>query len=412
MSKIQEIKLFKKQKQFFELETREALLEAGIGYGKSMVGSLWLAWQTQKYPNTKWIMAARDYRQLKTSVDEEFEYLINNTLGMKRDVHYSKTSGSPIEYHFFGTNAKVFGMGAQNYDTAFRSGNYSGAWLDEIDYWKPEAVQALRGRIRKAPELIRCTSSPKGFNHVHEDFYVNKVGPVITAASYENPTLSPEYIESLKSTYSPKLFEQEVLAKRLNLSVGQVYDEFNRTKHVKNCKQILEPSDQVFFFTDYNISNYCGVYMIFKNKIIYCIGEEHLQFKGSKEMAERIKNAYPDRSVIVVGDSTGNNKRDVAIDRTNYEVFKQAGIPTKHVHNPPVQSRIITAQSNLHHERIVVDPSCKNLIRDLELVSWKEDGKDIDKSDISLSHSSDAFGYGVHYFMPLRWKSDAPIIIY
>jgi hypothetical protein len=405
------IKLFEKQLSFIRKSDREVLLEAGIGYGKSMVASLWLAIMTQRYPRTKWIMAARDYRQLKTAVDEEFEYLLNHTLFMQRDKHYSKTSGSPIVYEFFETKSTILGFGAHNYDTAFRAGSYAGGWGDEVDYWKPEAIDAFRGRIRKSPERIRWTSSPKGFNHVHQDFYVNKVGPVINATSMENPTLSEGYIENLRKTYSPKLFEQEVMAKRLNLTVGQVYDEFKREQHVRPCKDELKPSDQLYFFTDYNISNYCGVYMFKRGDIVYCIGEEHLQFKGTEELAKRIKAAFRNRNVIVVGDSTGNNKKDVAITQTNYQIFQRHGIPTKHVHNPPVMSRVITVQSNLHHNHIVIDPSCKNLIKDLELVSWKEDGKDIDKSDISLTHSSDGFGYGIHYFLPIKGKNDAKIII-
>ena len=61
-----EIALFDKQIQFYNLQDREALLEAGIGYGKSFVASLWLASIVQTYPGTKWIMAARNYNQLHT----------------------------------------------------------------------------------------------------------------------------------------------------------------------------------------------------------------------------------------------------------------------------------------------------------------------------------------------------------
>jgi len=354
-------------------------------------------------------MAARDYRQLKTAVDEEFEFYLHDIYGLIRDKDYRKTNGSPIVYEFIHNGAKIYGFGAQNYDTAFRAGNYNGGWDDEVDFWKPDAVKAFRGRIRKSPELIRWTSSPNGFNHVHEDFYKNGAGNIYNAPSYENKSLSPEYLESLKKTYSPKLFEQEVLAKRLNMNVGAVYNEFERSRHVANCRDFLTDSDQLYFFTDYNISHYCGTYMFKRDERVYAIGEEHLEFQGTREMAARIRAKWPNRPIIVVGDGTGNNKRDVAINQSNYEIFRQHGLGTRNFNNPPVQSRIICANSNFFHNKLVIDPSCRNLIRDLELVAWKPDGKDIDKSDLSLSHASDGYTYGVHFFLPLRDISDFKI---
>lgn len=398
-----QIALFDKQIEFFSLNTNEALLEAGIAYGKSRTASIWLINQVQQYPKSSWFMAARDYKQLKTAVDREFEHVLNDILGIQRGVHYRKTNGSPIEYVFKHNGAIIFGVGAHNYDTVFRAGNYNGAWGDEVDFWKPEALEALRGRIRVFPELKRFTSSPKGFNHIHKDFYVNKVGPVINATTLENPTLSQSYVDSLRRTYSPKLYEQEVLAKRLNLSQGAVYDEFNRDIHVSPCKDKYDPNvHQIYFFTDYNYSNYCGCYMYYDNaeEILYTIGEEQIKFGGTERMAPIVKSKYP--PAIVIGDSTGNNKKDVAITRTNYKIFEDHGLMTKRFRNPLVEQRIINANSRLFHKKIVIDPDCKVLIKDLELLGWKEDGSGIDKSNIELSHASDAWSYGVFYFMPLK----------
>lgn len=398
---MKKIALFPKQIEFYQRNDEEVLLEAGIGFGKSRVASIWLAEQTQKYPNTIWIMAASNYRQLKTAVDREFEYYLNDVLGLRLNQHYRKINGSPIEYHF-NNGSKIFGFSALNYETAFRSGNYNGAWGDEVDYWKPEAMERLRGRIRVFPELKRFTTSPNGFNHIYEDFYEKKMGPVISATSYENPTLSTNYFETLKKSYSPKLFEQEVLAKRVRLNAGMVYDEFNREIHVEPCKDILDETDQLYFFTDYNIGNYCGVYMFKRNDRVYAIGEEHLKFQGTRAMAEKVKAKWPNRPVIVIGDSTGNNKRDVAIDKTNYQHFRDAGLLTKNWLNPPVESRIINTNSRFYHKHLIIDPSCKTLIRDLELLPWKEDGSGIDKSNSDLSHASDAYTYGVYFFLPVH----------
>lgn len=235
----------------------------------------------------------------------------------------------------------------------------------------------------------------------------NDTRKVITATTYDNPMLSADYVEDLRNSYSPRLFEQEVLGKRLRLNVGCVYDEFNREIHVRPCREKLLADTQLYFFTDYNIANYCGVYMFERDNVVYAIDEEHLTYEGTRVMAERIRDKYAkDRLVIVCGDSAGNNKRDTAADKTNYEIFEEVlgrGV-TKKVTNPLVYQRIISANSNFYHKKLVIDPSCKTLIKDLELLAWKEDGKDIEKT-IDLSHASDAYTYGCFYFLPVKLPS-------
>ena len=399
------VKLFSKQLEFFNLKDRNAHMDAGIGLGKTTVLGFWLGCMLQEHPGTKWLLAARDTKQLRAATSLEFDWALLNWLGLEENIHFTKKWSPQLTYEFY-NGSIVHGVGAHNYDTVFRGGNYSGLAADEVDYWKPEAWLAAKGRIRRYPELIRSVSSPKGYNHIHQDFFVNKIGPVVTATTYDNPTLSKEYIESLKNSYSPRLFEQEVLGKRLRLNVGAVYSEFDRTKHVRDCRQEWN-GEQLYFFTDYNISHYCGCYGFLKDGVVYIIGEEHLEFQGSREMAKIVYSKYP--NAIVIGDSTGNNKRDVAIDMTNYEHFRAAGLATKRFRNPPVHSRIIAAQSNLYHNKVVIDPSCVTLIRDLELMAWLEDGKDVDKRDITISHASDAWCYMMHYFLPLKTKSTATI---
>ena len=402
MSRRIDVPLFKKQLEFLNYKTeREVLFEGGIASGKSTVGAFWLVSQVLNHPKSTWLMVARDHGQLEDALVVELDATLE-LFHLIQDVHYTKTMRPRIQYKFC-NGSIINGRGAHNYESAFRGPNYHGAWGDEVDFWKKEAVERLRGRIRRGVEQIRWTSSPFGYNHVYEDFYEKKMGPIVRATSFDNPTLSPEYTQSLKQTYSPRLYEQEVLAKRLRLNVGAVYSEFDRNVHVKPCRDMLDQIREIYFFTDYNIAHYCGVYMAMIGDTIYAFGEEHLEYKTTRDMAQAVLSKFPDQLKIVVGDSTGNNKRDVAVTSTNYAEFQSHGLMTKPFSNPPVQSRIINANSRLHHHKLIIDPSCQNLIRDMEMVAWKDDGSDIDKrSDLSLTHASDAYTYGVWYFMPLR----------
>lgn len=403
------IGIFEKQNLFLSSDKRKVLFDAGIGSGKSHCGGLWLGMMAMKMPKSKWLMAARDGGQLREATDAEFYNALTNHYGLIEDVHFEKKRSPHITYEFI-NGSKVVGVGAHNYQSVFRGGNYCGGWGDEVDFWKEDAYTAFLGRIRVSPELIRLTSSPKGFNHVYRDFYLDKDenSEVINATTYDNPFLSEAYIESLKKSYSPKLFEQEVLGKRVNLKQGQVYSEFKREVHVKKLDSRFKDS-KVYFFTDYNIAHYCGVYLVFENNTIYCIGEEHLQFKKTKDMALAVLSKYP--KAIIIGDSAGNNKRDVSAEQTNYQIFRDEGLTVQEFRNPLVESRIINAQSRFYHNNVIIDESCTNTIRDLELLGWREDGKGIDKSDMTLSHASDSLTYGIWYFMPIE-RSRKPMTVY
>ena len=398
---IREITLFKKQIEFLTSEKRYAHFCGGIGSGKTFAGAVWMAKAIMDNPETRMLICARDFSQLRNATLVEFNKILK-VFGLVLDKHYTFNK-SIFEYKFF-NGVVIICTGMNNPDSALRGPSYGIVWADEAEFYDEESWLKMKGRIRTLPGLIRITSSPNGFNHMYNEFEVRKSDnhQIITSTTYDNPTLPPQYVEDLKNSYSPKMFAQEVLAQRVSLNLQSVYDEFSRDKHVRPCKHLVQYHTQLYCFLDYNIHRYPGVYMFEDNGTIYAVGEEHLEFGGSRQMAMRIKAKYPQRNVIVIGDQTGNNKADVAADYSNYEIFAQEGISTRPFHNPPVESRIINANSRLYHKNLVIDPSCERLIRDLEQVSYDEKGRIDKKSNIELTHMSDAFTYGVWYFQPLR----------
>ncbi len=405
------IKLFPKQLDFYRIRAREALLEAGIGYGKSRVASLWLANCTQKYPGTNWIMAARDYRQLKTSVDREFEYYLHDIFKLQRDIDYRKINGSPIEYQFIRTGSKIFGFGAQNYDTAFRAGNYNGAWGDEVDFWKPEAVKALRGRIRVAPEMIRWTSSPYGFNHIYEDFYINQIGPVINATSYENPTLSQEYFENLRASYDERMFRQEVLAERLNITQGRIYYAFDRDKHVQEIE--YDPQYPLWAGVDFNVDPMTATIGQIKpvrcadgkiRQVLHCIDEVYLRDSNTPALCAAILSRYG-ANVTIVPDSTGNKRGTTSSTNiTDIQILRQHFKKISPGLNPYRVDRYAAVNGAFHNDLVLISTRCENLIKDLESVTYREgtDQPDISQNKL-LTHCSDNMGYLIYKTVnPLR----------
>jgi phage terminase large subunit len=88
-----------------------------------------------------------------------------------------------------------------------------------------------------------------------------------------------------------------------------------------------------------------------------------------------------------------------------------------------VRDRINCVNARLRNQagdsRLFIDPKCKELIRDLEEVSWAVDStgaatEDLNKSDKNRTHTSDALGYFIYPEFPMSAKigekSTGPIL--
>jgi len=114
----------------------------------------------------------------------------------------------------------------------------------------------------------------------------------------------------------------------------------------------------------------------------------------------------------VYGDATGK-RRNTASKYTDWQIVREffqshtdlfhAGIRVLNG-NPLVKDRTNCMNAMLRNHagdhRLLIDPKCKQLIRDLERVRWKADANgnalgDQDDSDPLRTHASDALGYYV-----------------
>jgi len=123
---------------------------------------------------------------------------------------------------------------------------------------------------------------------------------------------------------------------------------------------------------------------------------------------------------IFFGDASGR-ARDTSASQSDYiQIRNFKGITDSRVmfpeSNPAVHDRIASVNAMLKNaegeRRCKIHPRCRNLIRDLMEVGYKEGTNEIDKSNITLTHISDALGYLIHWMFPLIiTPSKEPIII-
>ena len=121
----------------------------------------------------------------------------------------------------------------------------------------------------------------------------------------------------------------------------------------------------------------------------------------TQQLCNEVNRRYGNNNNIVFfPDPSGKQRRTSAISTdhdilraNNYKVLSRSTAPA-------VIDRVNAVNSIM--KSCIIDPKCKGLIRDLEQVINKDGTREIDKSNKSLTHFSDGFGYYIDYEHPIR----------
>jgi Terminase large subunit, T4likevirus-type, N-terminal len=296
------------------------------------------------------------------------------------------------------------------------------AWfgLDELTYSPEGAWLRLVGRLRD-PQAERLCGfaawTPKGYDWVYRMFIADPVEgySAILAEPQENRYLLekvPDFYEQLKRSYDETFFQQEALGRYLSMQGGLVYSSFDRREHVQSLA--VNPDCPLLWTLDFNVDPMSSMVAQIEGRMIFVLDEIALRHASTREACEEFDKRFPDHrsGVVVYGDASGNNQQTTGASdyqivrehfRMNYAARLTYKVPKA---NPSVRDRITLTNAKLRSAdgeiRLLVDPKCKELIKDFEQVSYKADSNAIDKEkDRRRTHLSDALGY-------LLWQECRP----
>lgn len=309
------------------------------------------------------------------------------------------------------TRSKILFRAVEEFER-LRGSNLAWFGLDELTYTAEEAWLRLEGRLRDPRAKRLCgfaVWTPKGYDWVYERFVANRVEgyEVVTAAPFENRFLLdriPDYYERLKNSYDPRFYQQEVLGEYLSLQAGRVYYAFDRTGNLKSTA--VNEGLELLWALDFNVDPMCSVVAQVAGDRVVVLDEIVLSRASTYDACEEFQarfRSHP-RGLVVYADATGarmqtSGTTDVAIlqECLRNGAFGeiQFRIPKS---NPAVRDRVTLMNSKLETaagERAMrIDPRCRELIKDLEQVVYKENSLVIDKDrDPRRTHLSDALGY-------------------
>jgi len=281
-------------------------------------------------------------------------------------------------------------------------------WSDESARLKSSDIPMLdvptliRGRLRHPTathKQIIYTSTPEGTNNfLYRDFVENLTSErkIYIGSTVKNSALPSDYVESLKSSYSSRLQAAYLHGQFINASANLQFWGFDR-KYVTSDPFVKEDEGRAWISIDENISPLSMAYGRFTRDKIWVAGEVQikdnanvLQLTGRYHSKDTHFNLYGDSSINrrnTIGErfvdvfisEMKNNKYTITdkVNSRNFDVFTSAECTNK----------------LLEDGKIRIDPSCKQLIKDLENAQYKPGTLDTLKTGGNDPHCGDLFRY-------------------
>lgn len=294
-----------------------------------------------------------------------------------------------------------------------RGQNLCAVGFDEADTAsKSVATQAMRmalARLRSGNvQQFYAATTPEGFGWAFDTFEKNasEDTALIRAKTTDNPFLPDGFVDSLLENYPKQLIQSYLNGVFVNLNTGQVYDRFDRAKHVIAELPNVE-NEPLRIGIDFNVSNTNAVVgQRIGDKLV--VIDEVSGAHDTDALAQEIKRRYPDQRIYVYPDASGQN-RHTNSSRTDIAILESYGFTNlSGKSNGFVRDRVLAVQVLLENSkgavRVQISEKCKRLIECLELQSWNAKG-DPDKEG-GFDHFCDAFGYlVVREFNPLYQRA-------
>jgi hypothetical protein len=330
------------------------------------------------------------------------------------DIPYTFRASPLPEYtlHLPSGDTKILCRSFENYGRII---GLNLAWVlcDEIDTVTPnianKAFPKILGRLRSGNvRQFAAASTPEGFRWMWNTFGSDDAKAradrhLIKMRTVDNPHLPPDFIERLQANYDPSLLKAYLDGEFVNLTTGQVYDRFDRSKHILATMPDIS-NEPLRVGVDFNVGNMSAVIAIRQGSSLLVLDE----ISGAHDtdaLAQSIKSRYPAHRIYVYPDASGGNRSTNAA-QTDIQILESYGMSNQSPRsNPPVRDRVAAVQALLENGkgqvRLQIANGCRKVIECLELQSYNEKGEP-DK-DAGYDHMNDALGYIIwREFNPLH----------
>jgi phage terminase large subunit len=426
-----EYKLHRAQYDFYNDASLVSLFVGGVGSGKTYVGARKAVNKAIAHPRALGLIAANTQAQLVQSTLVEVwtalaelgflegeDYVVNKKPPEDWQVksRFSRHNGVISLY----TGGQLVMRSLTNWKPILGL-TLGWAWIDEARDASKEAFNAVLSRLRckkvKKRQLF-LTTTPCGFDWLYEFFEKEPVrDPKLAkqrryhvAATADNAANLPaEYLEILLSAYDERLAKQELEGRWIDIHTGRAYYAFDHETHISELAT-YDKHQPVWLCCDFNVTpmtwliaqkrrrGFGPCSATFQDEVLVVVDQIVIETSNTEEAArEYLSRGYDPQNTVVFGDAAGHHSTTLS----DYAAIRRAGIRDVRVPkaNPQVLDRVASVNAKLKNANgelgLLIHPQCSALIEDLTRVGFKPGTRQIDKSNLKLTHASDAIGYCV-----------------
>lgn len=410
-------KLTDKQSQAISVlssKARHIMLFGGSRSGKTFVAVRALIVRASK-EKSRHVILRLNFNHIKTSIWLDTLPKVLKVSFPDLTVEWNKT-----DYYITlpnGSEVWVGGLDDEKRVEKILGKEYSTIYFNECSQIPYKSIQVALTRLAEKNNLKKKAyydQNPASKKHWSYWLFEKKLDPVdnvpVDPERYTSILMNPkDNLENIDPEYITEILDNLPEAQRKRFKDGQfsedddgqAYYAFNRELHTKQLDNSYR-SGQCCVAMDFNVQPMTAVVGHYVNRIFYVMSEAFLENSDTFKMsAHLIKSGY--KGATVYPDSTGSNRKTSGI--SDHQILRNDGFTIQPTRNPLVVDRVNNVNRLLREGRIIIDPSCRKLINDLEKVSWKDGSLD-QKTDKMLTHISDALGYWCWSIDPLRMQQE------
>lgn len=388
------------QKQIAKSTKRFRVVGAGRRFGKTHLSIRELCKAASQPDQLVWYVSP-SYRQSKQTVWKKLKKRLLKLRWVKR-VNESELSIELVN------NSTIALKGADNYDS-LRGVGLNFVVLDECADIHQEAwTEVLRPTLSDTGGSALFIGTPKGVGNWFYDLFMRGQGTDPQWDSWQFTTLDGgrvplEEIEAARRDLDERTFKQEYEASFESFT-GLVYYNYSPATHIQpytgDTPRIIHCG------IDFNVNPGSVTIAVQTANGLHVIDEIVLYSTNTQEMADELKQRYPDTKIFVYPDPAGHQRKTSALGKTDISILQDAGFVVKAPRShTPVRDRINAVNSLLMtatgEARLIIDPRCKKTLEGLAKQTYKEGTMQPDKST-GLDHMVDALGYLVDYMFPVK----------
>jgi len=218
-----------------------------------------------------------------------------------------------------------------------------------------------------------------------------------------------EYLELCRATMDKRDFDEQFNASWLS-AAGGIFHAFDREFNVRPC--LYNPSLPIVVGSDFNVDPISWILGHVHGDIFECFDEIWLRNTNTPRTLDVLLTRYTDHKggFQMYGDASSRGRHTSAFktDYNHIATDKRLIAMGRTLHyiksNPPVADRFAATNARICNFvgilNVIIDPSCKHLIHDLEIRAYKPGTRDANDSG-DIGHPTDALGYILHKRWPL-----------